>query len=296
MSSLLAPAAGGARTDAAHREPSARSRRRILRTPLAWFAWCTLALYVVTVVLGPAVVGIDPLDQGFDALLPMGSPGHLMGTDELGRDLLSRLLSGGRPLLLVCLASAALSALVGTTLGMLAGFRGGWADAVVMRAMDVLLAFPLVLVAILMVAVLGGGTQNMILAITISQMPSFARMARNLALSEANKDYVRAARALAVPGPVIAFREVLPNMSGQLLVQTTSTLAVTAGLSSALSYLGLGAEASAPDWGYMVRSGQEFIFTDPFLCLVPGLLITFFAVVSNLVGDDLRDAYDPESR
>jgi ABC-type dipeptide/oligopeptide/nickel transport system permease subunit len=266
------------------------SRRAVLRRPLSWFAWVTLALYVLVLVIGPVVVAADPLAQNAAPLLSFGSPGHLLGTDDLGRDELARLLAGGRPLLIVSVASALGAGVIGTGLGMLAGYRGGAVGAAVMWTMDVLLAFPIVLVAILMVAVLGGGTGNAIVAIGLSQMPYFARLTRNLTVAERDRDYVRSARALGYPGVVIGAKEILPNLSGQLLVQATSTLAVTAGLSSALSYLGLGQDAATPDWGYMVKAGQEFIFSYPLLCLVPGLLITGFAVACNLVGDDLRDA------
>lgn len=271
-------------------------RRRMLRKPLAWFAWSTLTLYVVVLLVGPALIGADPLAQDSESFLPIGTARHLLGTDELGRDLLARLLAGGQPLLMVCIGSAVLAGVIGTAAGMFAGYLGGAADSIVMRTMDVLLAFPLVLVAILMVALLGGGVGNMIVAITVSQIPYFARLARNLTLAERGQDYIRSATALGFRGPRIVVLEVLPNISGQLLVQATSTLAVTAGLSSALSYLGLGQDASAPDWGYMVRSGQEFIFAYPMLCLIPGLLITLFAVAANLAGDDLRDALDIEGR
>lgn len=270
--------------------------RRLLRRPLAWIAWSTLITYVVVLTVGPTLLSVDPLVQDAEAFLPIGTPGHLLGTDELGRDLLARLLTGGQPLLVVCIGSALASAITGSSLGMLAGYAGRAIDAIVMRTMDILLAFPLVLVAILMVALLGGGTANMIVAITVAQVPYFARLARNLTLAERGQDYIRSAKTLGFRGPRIVFREILPNISGQLLVQVTSTLAITAGLSSALSYLGLGQDASAPDWGYMVRSGQEFIFTYPMLCLVPGLLITLFAVAANIVGDDLRDALDIEGR
>ncbi|NKQ51331.1 ABC transporter permease [Amycolatopsis sp. K13G38] len=253
-------------------------------------AWAVLALYVVVILAGPLVVSGDPLAQSSDQLLPAFSPGHLLGTDDLGRDQLVRLLHGGQPLLLVSVASTALAAVLGSALGMIAGFFGRVPDTVVMRSMDIVLAFPLVLVAILMVAVLGGGAVNMIIAITVSQIPYFARLARNLTLRERTHDYVRSARALGVSGGTVLRREILPNLTGSLLVQATSTLAIAAGLASALSYLGLGLNASTPDWGYMVKAGQEFMFSNPGLVLQPGLLITVFAVACNFAGDDLGDA------
>jgi peptide/nickel transport system permease protein len=272
------------------------SRRRIARRPLAVGAWVVLALYVVLFVVGPIVVPGDPLAQNSPQLLPAFTSGHLLGTDDLGRDQLVRLLHGGQPLLLVTVASTALAAALGSALGMIAGYFGRGADTLVMRAMDIVLAFPLVLVAILMVAVLGGGVVNMAIAITVSQVPYFARLARNLTLRERTQDYVRSARALGVSGGTILRREILPNLTGSLLVQATSTLAVAAGLASALSYLGLGLNASTPDWGYMVKAGQEFMFSNPGLVLQPGLLITVFAVACNFAGDDLADAFGKAGR
>jgi peptide/nickel transport system permease protein len=254
-------------------------------------AWTVLSLYVLLFLIGPLVVPGDPLAQDSAQLLPAFSSGHLLGTDDLGRDQLVRLLHGGQPLLLVTVVSTAVAAAVGSALGMIAGYFGRGADTVVMRAMDIVLAFPLVLVAILMVAVLGGGVVNMGIAITVSQVPYFARLARNLTLRERTQDYVRSARALGVSGGTILRREILPNLTGSLLVQSTSTLAVAAGLASALSYLGLGLNASTPDWGYMVKAGQEFMFSNPGLVLQPGLLITVFAVACNFAGDDLADAF-----
>lgn len=272
------------------------ARRRLGRRPLAAAAWAVLALYVLVIFLGPLVVSGDPLAQTSDQLLPAFSPGHLLGTDDLGRDQLVRLLHGGQPLLLVTVASTALATVLGSALGMIAGFFGQVSDSVVMRAMDIVLAFPLVLVAILMVAVLGGGAVNMTIAITVSQIPFFARLARNLTLRERAQDYVRSARTLGLSRLTILRREILPNLTGSLLVQATSTLAVAAGLASALSYLGLGLNASTPDWGYMVKAGQEFLFSNPGLVLQPGLLITVFAVACNFAGDDLADVFDIGSR
>jgi peptide/nickel transport system permease protein len=272
------------------------SRRRIARRPLAVAAWAVLSLYVVLFLVGPLVMPGDPLAQDSSQLLPAFSSGHLLGTDDLGRDQLVRLVHGGQPLLLVTVVSTAVAAAVGSALGMVAGYFGRGADTLVMRAMDIVLAFPLVLVAILMVAVLGGGVVNMGIAITISQVPYFARLARNLTLRERTQDYVRSARALGVSGGTILRREILPNLTGSLLVQATSTLAVAAGLASALSYLGLGLNASTPDWGYMVKAGQEFMFSNPGLVLQPGLLITVFAVACNFAGDDLADAFGEAGR
>jgi peptide/nickel transport system permease protein len=262
---------------------------------VALVAWSALVVYLVVVVVGPYLLRTDPTATTPDAFAPLGSTGHPLGTDDLGRDELARLVYGGRPLLLVTLGGVLLAGVAGTALGMVAGYRGGFADAVVMRLMDTILAFPLMLLAILTLAVLDRGALNAALAVGLSQIPYFARLARNLTLRERNRDYVRSARALGFSGARILGRDIGPNLAGPLIVQATSITAVSAGIASALSYLGLAQAPSVPDWGYMVKAGQEFFYDNPALAVLPGLLITGFVVACNFAGDDLRDALAPGS-
>jgi ABC-type dipeptide/oligopeptide/nickel transport system permease subunit len=268
--------------------------RQLLRRPSSVIAWGFLLLVVVLSLAAPVLTPYEPTTQDFAAtLLPPGAPGHLAGSDNLGRDQLTRLLYGGRPIMATAVCSVVVSTLVGTLLGMWAGFRRGWLDVVVARGMDVLLSFPLILLAIMIVAALGSGVQNVILAISISQLPVFARLARALTLRESQREYVLAVRAAGFGAPRILFREILPNLVGPVIVQATSTVAVATGLTAALSYLGLGVQPPSPDWGLMVKEAQEFLFDAPDLAIVPGALITLFVLACNFVGDDVRDVLDP---
>ena len=268
--------------------------RQLTRRPSSILAWGFLVFVVVVSAAAPVLAPTDPAAQDFAAtLLPPGAPGHVAGTDNLGRDQLSRLLWGGRPIIVTAICSVVLSTVVGTLLGIWAGYRRGWLDVVVARGMDILLSFPLILLAIMIVAALGPGVQNVVLAIAISQLPVFARLARALALRESDREYVLAVRAAGFGSSRIVYREILPNLVGPVIVQATSTVAVATGLTAALSYLGLGVQPPTPDWGLMVKEAQEFLFDAPDLAIVPGVLITLFVLACNFVGDDLRDVLDP---
>lgn len=288
------PAGVGTLPPVAGRVRGGEALRLLLHRPSSVVSWSFLVLLVAVTVAAPLLAPADPVAQDFNAtLLAPGAPGHLAGTDNLGRDQLSRLLYGGRPILLTAVASVVVSTVVGTLLGMWAGFRRGWLDVVVARSMDILLSFPLILLAIMIVAALGSGVQNVILAISISQLPVFARLARALTMREADREYVLAVRAAGFRPARILFREILPNLVGPVIVQATSTVAVATGLTAALSYLGLGVRPPTPDWGLMVKEAQEFLFDAPDLAVVPGALITLFVLACNFVGDDLRDVLDP---
>ncbi|WP_259471940.1 ABC transporter permease [Streptomyces shenzhenensis] len=267
--------------------------RTVARSWPASLAWLLLAAVVLVALLGPLLVQADPLRQTSAALLTPGSAGHPLGTDDLGRDELARLVHGARPLLLVSFAATALAAGVGTLVGLVAGYAGGMVEQMLMRLVDLALAFPSILLVILLVAAAGPGTVSLILGIGISLAPGLARLARTLTAREAAKDYVVACRLGGTSAPHILLREVLPNIGGPLLAQVVMTLSVAAGFAAGLSYLGLGIQPPQPDWGYMVQAGQEFLFTAPRLVVLPATLTLLFVVACNFVGDDLRDALDP---
>lgn len=235
----------------------------------------------------------DPLKQTSSAMLPIGSAGHIAGTDDLGRDQFSRLVHGAQPLILVSLAATALACGLGLVLGLAAGFYRGWVEQVAMRGVDILLAFPSMLLVILVVAAIGTGASPLILGIGVAMSPVFARVVRATAAREVNRDYVLAARASGARSRRIMLVEILPNMAGPLLVQAFAILSISAGFAAALSYIGLGIQPPRADWGYMVKAGQEFVFTEPWLVVLPGLLTMLFVIACNFVGDDLRDAFDP---
>ncbi|MDR7321307.1 ABC transporter permease [Catenuloplanes sp. NPDC020197] len=283
MSSLAAPA--GLRA-------SFRARR-LGRGPLAAGSWVIVALFVVVATLGPLLVGADPTRGTNDTLLPLGAPGHPLGTDDLGRDELARMIHGARPLLMVAFLSTGLAALLGIGVGLLAGYAGGWIEWVLMRCMDLALAFPSMLLIILIVSAWRPGVSSMVVGIALALAPGLARLARALAAREARRDYVLAAKLGGTRGPRILVQEILPNIAGPMLAQVVMTLSVAAGFAAGLSYLGLGIQPPTPDWGYMVQAGQEFLYTAPRLVVLPAAATLLFVVACNFVGDDLRDALDP---
>jgi len=267
-------------------------RRRLARSWPAVLSWLVLIVLVLVAAVGPLFVQTDPLRQTSSALLPMGSAGHLFGTDDLGRDELARLVHGARPLLLVAFAATALAAVVGTGIGLVAGYAGGVVEQVLMRIVDLALAFPSILLVILLVAAAGPGTVSLVFGIGVSLAPGLARLARALTAREAARDYVVASKLGGTRTPRILARELLPNIAGPMLAQVVMTLSIAAGFAAGLSYLGLGIQPPQPDWGYMVQAGQEFLYTAPRLVVLPATFTLLFVVACNFVGDDLRDALD----
>jgi peptide/nickel transport system permease protein len=266
--------------------------RRIVTT----LAWCVLGFFLLLAVFGPLVATRDPNAQGYEPLLRPFSAGNVLGTDELGRDQLTRLIYGARPLILVSLGSVAVAVLLGSFIGFLAGLRRGWVETALMRAMDAVLAFPVILLALLIIAVIGTGVGNLIIAISLSQIPVFARLVRALTVRELAREYVMAARAAGFGSLRIVRSEILPNVAGPTIVQAMSTLAVAAGFASAFSYLGVGVQPPTADWGYMVKAGQQYVFDNWQLAVLPALMITLFVVAANFAGDSLRDLFGAEDR
>ncbi|GLY31648.1 ABC transporter permease [Kineosporia sp. NBRC 101731] len=267
--------------------------RTIATNWLSAVSWLVLAFFVLVALIGPFLISADPLRQSNSPLLPVGSSGHLLGTDDLGRDELARLVHGARPLLTVAVLATALATFIGTLIGLAAGYFGGLVDATVMRLVDLALAFPSILLIILLVAGAGAGTTTLVIGIGISLAPGLARLARALSAREAARDYVLASKLGGARGPRIMLQEILPNIAGTMLAQVVMTLSIAAGFAAGLSYLGLGIPASTPDWGNMVQAGQEFVLTTPSLTLLPALATLIFVVACNFAGDDLRDALDP---
>ncbi|MFV2009945.1 MULTISPECIES: ABC transporter permease [unclassified Micromonospora] len=275
---------------------AAFARRSIARSWLATVSWLVVVGFVLMATIGPLMIGADPERQSNVTLAGFGTAGHPLGTDDLGRDFLARLVHGAQPLLLVAFLATVLAALIGTTVGMLAGYLGGWGEQILMRVTDVGLAFPSMLLIILVVAASGPGVRSLVVGVGVALSPGLARLARALTAREAARDYVLAARLGGTRSPRIMIQEILPNIAGPLLAQIVMTLSVAAGFAAGLSYLGLGIQPPTPDWGYMVQAGQEFIYSAPRMAVLPAALTLVFVVASNFVGDDLRDALDPRSR
>jgi ABC-type dipeptide/oligopeptide/nickel transport system permease subunit len=262
-------------------------RRPGLLAAFRMLPWVVFVTFVVLALLAPLLAPHDPLAGGREPMLAPLSEGHLLGTDGFGRDQLSRLLYGLRPMIGVSLGAVALALVVGGSYGLVSGVAGGRIDWAMMRAVDILMSFPIILAAILVLAALGPSLPNLMLAVAVSQFPIFARLARALASGEAAREYVLAARASGFAPLHIIFREVAPNILRPLVVQATSVVALAALTAAALSYLGLGVRPPTPDLGYMVKEGQELIFIAPEQALLPGLLIAIFALAVSFCGDQM---------
>jgi peptide/nickel transport system permease protein len=255
-----------------------------------------LGLLVALLGLCAAAPLLTPHDPGrqrlAEALRPV-SRSHPLGTDHLGRDLLARLLYGGRLSLLIGFLAVGLGLAVGVPLGALSGFHGGWTDLVIQRLADVLLSFPGFLLALSLVAILGVGLQNVIISVGISAVPSFIRLVRGSVLAIREQEYVQAAHALGQTRPGIIFRHVLPNAMAPVIVQATLSLGTSILVAAGLGFLGLGVQPPTPEWGTMLGEGRQYIFRAPAVTTFPGLAIFLAVLGFNLFGDGLRDALDP---
>uniref|UniRef100_A0A7C4RQ29 ABC transporter permease n=1 Tax=Desulfatirhabdium butyrativorans TaxID=340467 RepID=A0A7C4RQ29_9BACT len=264
-----------------------------------------LIIVVVFVLVGIAAPWIsphDPVDASlYDQLKPPmwsagGSAKHVLGTDDLGRDILSRILFGARVSLLVATVSVGIAFCVGVILGAVSGFYKGTVDNLIMRSMDILLSFPHILLAIVMVAYLGPSLRNAMIAIGIIYIPRYARIVRGSVLEECEKDYVTASRAIGARNLRIIFISILPNCMGPLIVQTTLGFASAILDAAALSFLGLGAQPPTPEWGAMIAGGRSMILRAWWVMTMPGIAILIAVLGFNLFGDGLRDALDPRLR
>jgi len=243
----------------------------------------------------PLLAPYDPTAQVDKQLLRPGQ-GYLLGTDELGRDELSRLLHGARIALYVGAFAVAIAAALGASSGIVAGFYGGLADGVLMRLMDVLFSLPAVVLAIAITSVLGPSLTNAMIAVGIVYAPTFARIARGPTLTVVKLPYIEAARATGLPGWRIMVRHVLPNISAPLLVHTTVALSTAILTEAALSFLGVGTQPPAPSWGLMLNASRQFMLIDPWIAVLPGAAIALTVLGFNLLGDGLRDLLDPRLR
>ncbi|EMY35078.1 dipeptide transport system permease [Arthrobacter crystallopoietes BAB-32] len=276
-------------------QPAAVVRSTRRRPPATLLVGAALVLLVVLAALVSFIWTPYNPEQAFPAdRLQGSSAAHLMGTDRYGRDVFSGILYGARITLLVGLVAVGIALLVGTPLGILAGMRGGAVEEVSMRAADILLAFPALLVAIMFGAVFGASTTTAMLAIGIGSIPGFARVARSGTLQVMSTEYVLAAKASSQSAFRIARRHVLPNIAGMVVVQCSVSFAIAVLAEAALSFLGLGTPPPVPSWGRMLQESQQFLGTYPMLAVWPGLAIAVAVLGFNLLGDGLRDKFDPK--
>jgi peptide/nickel transport system permease protein len=271
--------------------------RRLLERPPAVIGLIGVAVVAVVAIFAPLLAPYSPVASNFQHVMARPfSAGHLLGTDELGRDVLSRMFYGAQPTLEVGVLATGLALLVGVPIGLVSGYYRGVTDMVTMRVTDVVLAFPFLLVAIGLAAIFGPSLRNVVLALGIASLPGFVRIARAEAMALREQDYVQAAIVTGVKDRVILFRHLLPNMAGPILVQATLTIPGAILGSALLSYLGLGVQPPTASWGNMLATAQEYLFNDPWLAVFPGVAIFLATLCFNLLGDGLRDLFDPAMR
>ena len=269
---------------------------RVIRNRAAVAGGAVVAFFVVVALFAPVLAPFDPLKGRLGDRLRAPSAAHWLGTDELGRDVLSRVLHGARITAQVQVAAVGLALAIGTVLGLLAGYVGRSTDQTIMRLMDILMAFPGIFLALAIIAALGTGLANVIIATGIFLVPQFARVVRASILTLRDMEFVQAARALGQRDVAIVFRYLLPNSLAPIIVQTSLRMATVLLTASGLSFLGLGVQPPAPEWGAMLSNARSYMITAPHVAMMPGLAIALVVLGFNLLGDGLHDSLDPRLR
>ena len=270
-------------------------RQVLFARPATGIALLVILLFAVTALFAPVLAPYDPLTQSFLKVNLSPSWEHWLGTDQFGRDVLSRMIYGSRNSLIFGLLAPTLAALVGTTLGVSAGYFGGIADRLISRLVDLLLAFPELLLAIIIAAVLGGGFWNIVVVLTFAFVPGFARVARAQTLAVKQEPYVEAAIAVGVSTPLIILRHIVPNIAAPIVVLITLWTASAIRLEASLSFLGIGTQPPNPSWGNIIRDGLNNLFGSAWPIIAAGFAITCVVLSFNLFGDALRDVLDPDT-
>jgi peptide/nickel transport system permease protein len=270
--------------------------RRVVRTRAAVIGGFIVGTFVAVALFAPTLSPYDPLKGRLVERLKPPSATHWLGTDELGRDLFSRILYGARITFQIQLAAVSLAVVIGTVLGLTAGYAGRWPDILIMRFMDILMAFPGIFLALAIIAALGTGVINVVLAAGIYLVPQFARVVRGSVLTLKEMEFVQAARALGHGSLAVVFRYLLPNSLAPLIVQTSLRMATVLLTASGLSFLGLGVQPPSPEWGAILSNARSYMITAPHVATMPGLAIMVVVLGFNLLGDGLRDSLDPRLR
>ena len=273
-----------------------RIRRVLLSRGVVLFGLIVITLLVLTAVFAPLLTPYDPYEQQLDDVLLKPSLAHPLGTDALGRDVLSRIIYGSRNSLMVGLVALGIAATVGMSFGLFAGYFGGWIQTILMRIVDALMSFPMILLALSFAALLGGGLKNVMIALGISLLPGYARIMFGLVLSIKQNDYVMAERSSGASNIRIMMRHILPNCFPPIIVLMTMQMGAAILAEAGLSYLGIGIEPPGAAWGAMVNDGYYYLITNPILSFAPGLAIMLTVFSFNMLGDGLRDALDPRLR
>jgi peptide/nickel transport system permease protein len=276
--------------------PARRALRRLFQRKGAVVGLAVIMAFILLAVFAPLIAPYDPIATSWTLVRKPPSAQHWFGTDDLGRDILVRVIYGARASLVAGAISVGIALLIGVPLGLLSGYRGGFIDALISRITDAMLACPFLILAIALAAFLGPSLGNAMIAIGISTTPIFVRLTRGQVLAVKVEDYVEAARAMGNPRWRIALFHILPNIMPALLVQATLSIAAAIIAEAALSFLGLGQQPPAPSWGSMLNAAQRFLTNAPWMAVWPGLAIFLVVLSFNLVGDGLRDALDPRER
>jgi len=289
-------ALAASRADETIESPARRALRRLKRRKGALFGLAVIALFVAIALFAPLISPYDPAAQSWSAVRKAPSALHWFGTDDVGRDILARIIFGARASLLAGVVSVGIALSIGVPLGLIAGYVGGWVDVLLSRITDAMLAVPFLILAIALAAFLGPSLTNAMIAIGVTTTPIFVRLTRGQVMTVKVEDYVEAARAIGNPRWRIALFHILPNILPALLVQATLSIAAAIIAEAALSFLGLGQQPPAPSWGSMLNSAQRFLSNAPWMAVWPGLAIFLTVLSFNLLGDGLRDALDPKER
>lgn len=255
-----------------------------------------ILLYISMTILAPVLAPYDPYAIDLKEKLQSPSFAHWMGTDDKGRDILSRILYGSRLSLAVGFSSVAFGAFFGILLGLIAGYYGKWVDTIISRCLDVMLAFPGILLALAIISALGPSLLNVTIAVGVFSIPLFARIVRGSTMEIKQLEYIDAIRTLGANDFIIIFRHIFPNILSPIIVQGSMRLATAILSAAGLSFLGLGAQPPSPEWGAMLSSGRDFIFSAPYMAIFPGIMISILVLGFNLFGDGLRDALDPRMK
>lgn len=271
--------------------------QRLLQDKMAVISAFVLVVIIGLSLLAPLIAPHDPDKVDLSKRMqPLFSEQHLLGTDQVGRDVLSRLLYGGRLSVGIGFLAVAIALVIGVTIGLLSGYFSGWLDMVTMRGIDILMAFPYVLLAIAIMAALGPGLINSMIAVSIVGVPYYARIVRGTTLSLREREFIQAAQALGIGRTRILLKHILPNISSQIIVAATLDVGWMIVAASGLSFIGLGAQPPTAEWGVMLSEGQKYIRTAPMLSILPGIMIFLVVLSLNFLGDGLRDALDPDLR
>ena len=270
--------------------------KRLFKNKAAVVGGVIILFFIVVAIIGPYLVKTDPLHQNLVNKLQPPSKEHWFGTDNFGRDIFSRIVHGTGLTLTVGFLSVAVGGIIGVIIGIVSGYYGGWLDTISMRLMDVLLAFPGILLALAIVSVLGGSLQNVIIAVGIFSVPAFARIVRGSTLQVKKLEYIDAVRSLGASDIRIIFRHILPNIMSPIIVQATMRIATAILTASGLAFLSLGAPPPTPEWGAMLNDGRTYMHNAGHMVLIPGIAIVIVVLAFNIFGDGLRDALDPKMK